>query len=149
MNFNQIVGQTFQEQAFYESLLFEIEANLEKYAFQYIQFYFDRLNGGLICITEVEWHQDTYIMREKSKKNIEKREWFQIYGHPGHMYQFLCRLDRTGLVSVIKKNHTHTQPWKMGFFEFTSIEIKQGFQELAGLLQEQSQLQRLRPKKAI
>lgn len=156
MNFDTLIGQTFQENEFYELLLFELEENFEENFSKFIHFYFDRTEVQKIKITEVVHFSDTNEIHKKSRSIIEKKEWFEIAKNHCHLNLLLCRFDRTGFVSSIWKDSTRTQEWCHGWADegpdlgpMTTEEVRLGFQELVGIFQDQSELQKLRSKKAV
>ena len=51
-----------------------------------------------------------FIFSHTSAQTNEKKEWFEIYEHHGHVDLIFVRFDRSGKVSIIKKNETRTQP---------------------------------------
>lgn len=155
MDFKSLIGQKYQENEFYELLLFEVEENFELHFSKFIHFYFDRIENQKIKINEVIYFKDSYEMDKKSRQIVEKKEWFEIDQNHGHLNLLFCRFDRTGLTSSIRKDSTRTEEWCHGWADetprklMTPDEIRQGFQELAGFFQSQQELQKLRSKKAI
>ncbi len=155
MNFENLVGETFSETEFYELLLFEIEENFEQYFSQFMHFYFDRSEYKKIKITAVFYFNDDAEMDKKARSMIEKKEWFEIYDNHGHIDLLLCRFDRTGTRSVVRKDETRTEDWRSGWADenphkpMTRDEIREAFQELMGVFQDQQDLQKLKSKKAV
>lgn len=163
MDLQSLVGQTFFENEFYELLLFEIEENFSKHLDKYIHFYFDRTPDKKIKISEIVFFKTSNELDKTSRKIIEKKEWFEIIESHGHIDLVLVRFDRTGSVSVVYRNSplfgdsTRTQEWKMGWADekpslgrpLTPEEIRKGFQELAGIFEDQIEKQKLGPKKAV
>jgi len=115
MIFEDLVGKTFQENEFYELLLFDIEENFEQYFSKFIHFYFDRIEDKKIRINEVVYFIDSKELNQKGRKIVEKREWFEIAENHNHFNLLLCRFDRTGFVSSIFKDSTRTEEWKLGW----------------------------------
>lgn len=155
MNFEQLIGRTFQENEFYELMLYEMEDNFAENFSKFIHFYFARAEDKKIRITEMVYFKDSKEMDKKSREIIEKREWFEIAENHGHLNLLLCRFDRTGFTSSISKDSTRTEDWSHGWSDekphkpMTPDEIRKGFLELAGFFQDQQELQKLRSKKAI
>lgn len=155
MDFENLVGQTFSENELYELLLFEIEENFEQFFLKFIHIYFDRTEDQKIKIIEVVYFKDDIVMDKKARTIIEKKEWVHIYENHGHIDLMLVRFDRTGKISVVRKNETRTQDWCLGWADeephkpMTQDEIRRAFEELAGIFQEQQELQKLRSKKAV
>ena len=155
MDFASLVEQTFSENEFYELLLFEIEENFEQFFSKFMHFYFDRTEDKKIKITQVVYFKDDSEMDKKARSIIEKKEWFHIYENHGHIDLMLVRFDRTGKVSVVRENETRTEDWSLGWADeephtpMTRDQIRQAFQELAGVFQDQQELQKLRSKKAV
>lgn len=155
MNFENLVGQIFQENELYELLLFEIEENSEAYFSKFIHIYFDRVEDEKIQMTEVNYFKDVDVMDKKARSMIEKKEWFEIYEHHGHVDLIFVRFDRSGKVSIIKKNETRTQDSRIGWADetphkpMTRDEIRQAFQELRGVFQNHQELQKLKSKRAV
>ena len=155
MDFRNLISPTFSENAFYELLLFEIEENFELYFSKTIHLYFDRNEDGKIKINEQINFKDAYEMDKTERKIIEKKEWFHIYENCGHINLMLCRFDRTGKISVIKRNETRTEDWRHGWADegqkklLTPDEIRQAFGELAGFFHDQQEIQKSKPKKAV
>lgn len=155
MDFEKLIGKTFQESEFYELLLLEMEENFKQHFSKFIHCYFDRIEDKKIRITEMIYFKDSKEMDKKSREVIEKREWFEIAENHGHLNLLLCRFDRTGFTSSIWKDSTRTEEWSHGWADekhhkpMTSDEIRKGFQELAGFFQDQQKLQKLRSKKAV
>lgn len=155
MKLEDLIGQTYLENEFYELLLSDIEDNYEKYSSKYIHIYFDRIETNKIRITNFISFEDSHVMNKKSKEIIEKKEWFEISQNDNHFNLLLCRLDRTGFISAIFKDSTHTEDWSHGWADegpdlgpMTPEEIRLGFLELAGFFEDQQELQKLRSKKA-
>ena len=155
MNFKNLIGQKFFENEFYELLLFEIEEKREQYFSKFIHFYFDRTEDKKIQITELAYFKDRTEMNQKSRSMIEKKEWFEIYENHGHIDLLLCRFDRSGTRSVVYEDKTRTQIASFSWADetphtpMTPDEIREAFQELAGVFQNQLDLQKLRSKKAV
>lgn len=156
MNFEDLVGKIFQENEFYELLLFEVEENFERYFSKFIHFYFDRTEDMRIRITEVVYFKDSDEIYKRSRSIIEKKEWFEIAQNHNHLNLLLCRFDRTGWDSAIWKDSTRTQEWRHGWADerpergpMTPDEIRQGIRELCGFFEDQQELQKLRSKKAV
>ena len=156
MDFQALVGKTFSESEFYETLLFEVEENFELYLSKHLHFYFDRLSAEKIRINEVVCFPDRSTITKQKKKIIEDKEWFEINEDHGHINLSLCRFDRSGKGSTIERNHTHTQEkWFSWADEYPSQgplspeEIRQGFRELAGMFESKEHEPQLRPKKAV
>ena len=135
MNFEKLVNQTFSETEFYELLLFEIEENFEQYFSKFFHFYFDRSDDEKIKITEVLCFKNDTEMDKKARSIIEKKEWFEIYDNHGHIDLLLCRFDRTGMRSVVRKNNTRTEDWSVAWADekphkpMTRDEIREAFQD--------------------
>lgn len=153
MNLVAFVGQTFYENEFYELLLFQIEENCEKFISKFMHFHFIRSHGK-INITELVYFKDDVEMFKKARSNIEKQEWFEIYDNHGHIDLMLCRFDRSGKRSVVYDNdETRTEDWSLGWADetphkpMTREEIREAFQELAGILNTQTELHKLSSKK--
>ena len=157
MDFERLIGQTFFENEFYELLLFEIEQNFEQHSNKFLHFYFERTPVKKIRITEVFSFNNSEEMDKTARSIIEQKEWFEIDQNQIHINLYLVRFDRTGFVSSIQKNSTHTQEWKMGWADekpwlgrpLTPEEMRKGFQELAGIFEDQIVKQKLELKKAI
>lgn len=156
MNLKSLVGQTFQENEFYELLLFDIEENFEQYAFQFIHFYFDRVDNNKIKIAEMANFKDSTEMNNKSRSIIEKKEWFEIGQNQNHFNLLLCRFDRTGYLSSIWKDLTRTEDWCRGWADegpdlgpMTPDEIRQAVLELGGFFVDQQEMLKLKSKKAV
>ena len=156
MNLNSLVGKIYQENEFYELMLFDIEENFEKYSAKFIHFYFDRVENSKIKITQVVHFKDDIEIDNECRRIIEKKEWFEISQNDNHFDLMLCRFDRTGFISLIFKDSTHTQEWKHGWADegpdlgpMTPDEIRQAVQELSGFFENQQELQKLKSKKAI
>ena len=156
MNFELLIGKVFQENEFYELLLFEIEENFELHYPKFIHFYFDRTTDKKIKITEIVFFESSEEIDKKSRTIIEKKEWFEIAHNHKHLDLLLCRFDRTGSVSSVWKDETRTQDWRTGWADegpdlgpMTPDEIRQGCLELAGFFEDQQELQKLRSKKAV
>lgn len=156
MNFENLIGQTFFEDEFYELLLFDIEENFEQYFSKHIHFYFSRTSDMKIRITELAYFKKSKEMDKKSRAIIEKSEWFEIAQNHNHFNLLLCRFDRTGFVSSIWKESTRTQEWQHGWADerpdlgpMTPEEIRQAVQELSGFFEDQQELQKLKSKKAV
>ena len=155
MDFKNFIGQKFYENEFYEILLFEIEQKREQYFSKFIHFYFDRTDDKRIHITELAYFKDATEMDQKSRSMIEKKEWFEVYDNHGHIDLLLCRFDRTGMRSVVYEDKTRTEDWGVGWADetphtpMTRDEIREAFKELAGVFQNQQDLQKLRSKKAV
>lgn len=151
-----MVGQTFQENEFYELLLFELEEHFEQNFSKFVHFYFDRTECKNIQITEVINFEDSYEMNRLGRKIIERREWFEIDENHDHLNLLLCRFDRTGFTSSVWKDSTRTEEWRHGWADetpdrppMTRNELRQAFQELSGVFHSQQELQNLRFKKAV
>ena len=155
MNFDDLIGKTYSEQELYELLLFELEENLEKHFSEHIHLYFDRIENQKICLKEVVHFKDREELYKTNRAIIEKREYFEITHIQNHIDLMLCRFDRTGYVSIVGKDFTHTQDWCRGWADeiphkpMTPEEIRQAFRELAGFFEDQQELQKLRSKKAV
>lgn len=155
MDFKNLVNQTFSEIEFYELLLFDIEENFEYYFSKFIHFYFERSKDKKIKITEVRYFNDDSEMDKQARSIIEKKEWFEIYENHGHIDLLLCRFDRTGTRSVVRNNETRTEDWRSGWADevprkpMSRDEIRVAFQELAGVFQNEQEMQKLRSKKAV
>ena len=156
MKCENLIGKTFFENEFYELLLFDIEENFEQYASKYIHFYFRRLAGKKIMITELAYFDSPKEMDNLNRKIIEKREWFEIEKKHNHISLTLCRLDRSGTLSIIEKDSTHTQDWQHGWGSerhysgpMTPNEIRQAVLELSGFFDHQQGQVNLRSKKSI
>ncbi|MDZ4660561.1 MAG: hypothetical protein SGJ18_02960 [Pseudomonadota bacterium] len=156
MKFENLIGQVFFENEFYELLLFDIEENFEQYFSKFIHFYFDRVEGKKIIITELAYFKDSKEMNKESRKIIEKKEWFEVCQNHNHFNLLLCRFDRTGFVSSVEKDSTLTQEWRRGWADeepdlgpMTPDEIRQAVRELSGFFCDQQELQKLRSKKAV
>ena len=157
MDFERLIGLTFFENEFYELLLFEIEENFEQHSNKYLHFYFERTPDKKISITELVFFKNSAKANQKNRANIEKKEWFQIVLNHGHIDLMLVRFDRSGFVSFVDKNSTRTQDWRLGWADerpslgrpLTPDEMRRGFQELAGIFEDQITKQKLGPKKAV
>lgn len=155
MDFQKLIGQTFQENEFYELLLFEIEENFTQYFSKFIHFYFERTSDKKLKILEIVYFKDSVELNKKSREIIEKKEWFGIAQNHNHLNLLLCRFDRTGHASSVWKDSTRTQDWCFGWADeepyvpMTQEEIREAFQELCGVSLEQQELQKLRSKKAV
>ena len=155
MNFEGLIGKTFQENEFYELLLFEIEENFNQYFSKSLHIYFARFEETKIIITEVVYFKDAREMDKEARKFIEKRAWFQIYENHGHIDLLLCRFDRTGISSSVHEDSTDTQSWKTGWIEekpdlgpMTREEIRQAVLELSGYFEDEQASQKLPYKKS-
>lgn len=155
MDLAEFIGQTFFENEFYELLLFQIEENREKFFSKFMHFHFIR-SCGKIVITELVHFKDDVDMFKKARTNIEKQEWFEIYDNHGHIDLMLCRFDRSGKRTVFYINgDTRTHNCSLGWADetphrpMTRDEIREAFQELAGVFNTQQEQQSLSPKKAI
>ena len=155
MNLKNLVGKTFQENEFYELLLFDIEENFEHYRAKNLHIYFNRTENTKIEITEVIYFKDDLEADNKSRSIIEKKEWFEIVQNHNHINLLLYRLDRTGFVSSIWKNSTRTEEWRHRWADedpdlepMTPAEIRQAVLELSGFFTDQQELQKLKSKKA-
>lgn len=155
MNFDDLVGKDFQENEFYELLLYDLEENFGQNFSQFIHFYFERTQEKKVRITEVARFNSSNEMNRKSREVIEKKEWFEIDGHRNLLQLILCRLDRTGWASSIRKDSTRTEEWSRGWADeephepMTREEIRLAFRELAGFFGDQMDLQKLRNKKTV
>ena len=155
MTLKNLVGKTFQENEFYELLLFDIEENFEQYSSKFIHFYFERIETNKIKITHVVYFKDDTENNAQGRSIIEKKEWFQISQNQNHFNLLLCRFDRTGYVSSIWKDHTRTEDWCHGWADeepdqgpMTPDEIRQAFMELSGVFIDQQEVEKLKSKKA-
>ena len=155
MNFQDLVGKTFQESELYELLLFELEENFENNFSKFIHIYFDRVESNKIRVTELVHFQDTMTMDKKSREIIEKKEWFEIDENQCHLNLLLCRFDRTGFTSSIWKDETRTEQWQHGWADerprkpMTAEKIRLACLELMGVFQDHQEKQKLRSKKAV
>lgn len=156
MNLNKLIDKTFQENEFYELLLFDIEENFEQYSSKFIHFYFNRIENTKIKITQIIYFKDDIALDSESRTIIEKKEWFEIAHNHDHFNLLLCRLDRTGFVSSIWKDSTRTEEWCHGWADegpdlgpMTPDEIRQAFMELSGVFMNRQDLEKLKSKKAV
>lgn len=155
MNFENLVGQTFQENELYELLLFELEENFEQHGSKFIHLYFDRTEHKKIKLTGIAHFNGSKEMGKKGREIIEKKEWFEIAQNVNHLNLILCRFDRTGFASSIWKDETRTQEWSRGWADerphkpMTAEEIRLGFQELMGIFQDHQEMQKSKSKKAV
>jgi hypothetical protein len=157
MDLKSLVGQTFSESDFYELLLTDIEDHFDEYWSHFVHIYFEREDFTKIKISDIVFFQNIFEMTNESKKIIEKKEWYEIAENNGHHFNLLLvRFDRTGFMSSIKREATHTEEWSRGWAvenpaspPMTSDEMRQAFLELSDLFSEQMTTQDLRSKKAI
>jgi hypothetical protein len=156
MDFSQLLGKTFSEKEFYELLLFELEASYRTHEPKFIHFYFDRLSGEKIKITDVVYFGSSEEKNRKDRTIIETKEWFEVEQLPQDFNLRLCRIDRTGWISFIWRGDTITHDSKLGWADerparapMTPEEIRLGFQELASFFQDQQEFQPLKSKKAV
>jgi hypothetical protein len=156
MNFESLIGKTFAEQEFYELLLFDIEENFDQYQSKFMNVYFESQPEQMIKIIEVKYFNDSHEMNQIERKNIEKRSWFHIGENDDHFNLVLIRLDRTGKLSSIWKEHTRTEDWCFGWADedshtspMTPEEIRLGVLELCGFFEVQQDLQKSKSKIAI
>ena len=155
MNFDDLVGKNFQEQELYQLLVFDIEENFEDFFGKAMHLYFERVADKKITITKVVNFKDADEMDLKSRSNIEKAEWFNVYENCGHIDLMLVRFDRTGQISIVRKNNTHHQNTVLGWADETLSnpptvdQIRQAFRDLSGYLEHESKIQKLRSKKAV
>lgn len=146
MDLQYYIGRAYQEMELYELLLFEIEENFDYFFKKSFHFYFDRQADGKIKIIEMKPFSDMQAMDKFSRTIVEKREWFEIYENHGHVDLLLVRLDRTGQVSIVWEDRTHTQDWKLGWVDeqppsppMTPDEIRQAFRELCGFFEDEQE----------
>lgn len=156
MNLDSLIGKIYYEKEFYELLLLDVEENFEQYSSKFIHFYFDRVENSQIKITQIVNFQNDIEIDNKNRSIIEKKEWFEISQNDNHFDLMFCRFDRTGFISLIFKDSTHTQEWKHGWADefpdsepMTPDEIRQAFFELSGILTDQQEKQKLISKKSI
>lgn len=155
MDLNNLIGQIFQENELYEFLLFDIEENFEQYLSKYIHFYFARIENRKIEVTQIAYFKNSIEIDKRDRAIVEKQEWFEIAQNHNHFDLLLCRFDRTGFVSSIWQDHTHTQECHLGWADegpdlgpMTPREIRQAILELGGFFEDQLELQKLKSKKS-
>ncbi len=156
MNFENLIGKTFQETELYELLLLELEEKFEQNFSKFMHFYFVRTAHNNIRITEIVHFLNSIDIHKKNREIIEKREWFEIARNHNHLNLILCRFDRTGLHSSIWKDSTRTQEWSRSWADeepdlgpMTPEEIRQAVCELRGFFEDQQELQKSKSKKAV
>jgi hypothetical protein len=156
MNLSFHIGKTYQETEFYELLLFEIEDNFNFFYCKNIHFHFERTADVKIKITDVVYFNSCSEMNRFARSVIEKKEWVEISENVNHIDLVLVRFDRTGTLSVIYPNKTHTEDWCTGWADegpsrgpLTEEELRAGFRELCGFFEGQIEQQNLKSKKAV
>jgi hypothetical protein len=156
MDLNAYVGKTYQEMEFFALLQFDIEENFDYFSDKNFHFYFERVQGGKIKITELVSFNSPSEIDIKSRSIIEKQEWFEICENENHSDLLLVRLDRTGQVALIWRDKIHVQDWKLGWADegppkepLTEEEIREGIRELCGFFEDQQEVQKSKSKKAV
>jgi hypothetical protein len=154
--FNKYINQTFAEHEFYELLLFELEENFNQLGQLNLHFYFNRVENNKIQITEIVEFADGAARNQTARSIIEKKEWLELCRLTSTYNLLLCRFDRTGWLSIISENKTHTQFWKHGWLDelgprepMTPDQMRQAFRELAGMLEDHQEFEQSRSKKAV
>lgn len=157
MNLETLVGKTFKEDEFYNLLLEEIEDHFDQHRRQPMCFYFDRIENEKIKITSLEYFENLQDLDQKGRQIIEKKEWIQLYESEERNILLLVRFDRTGTLSIIRQDSTHSEPWEHGWYDeepgwdspLTAEEMRQGFLEMMGLFQESQEATELKFKKSM
>lgn len=156
MNFKELIGQKFQETAFFDQVQFEVESNLEYYLGKDWHLFFKRIPDGLIEVTEVIQHADKEQLDPMNKAFFFIKEWIYLRGKQTRVSIQLCRLDRSGRLASVQKDHTHVQEGGICYADefdhlprLTPEERREAFRELAGIFAGDIEDQELRQKKAV
>lgn len=157
MDFQDLIGGEFTENELYESVLFQVEENFDHYFTKYIHLYFQRVTMKRIRITQVMNFRTEEDLQQRSRQIIEKMEWLEVTRNCNHINLILCRLDRSGQASTVRKDRpSETFDWCHGWADethcqepMTPEEIRLAFQELSGLFEHPQSTALLRPKKSV
>jgi hypothetical protein len=156
MDLSKYLGKTYQEMEFFALLQFDVEENFDYFSDKNFHFYFERVQDGKLKITELLSFSDSFEMDRKNRSIIEKQEWFQIGKNMNHSDLFFVRFDRTGMLSIIWRDKTHTQELYLSWADegppmepMTEEEIRAGIRELCGYFEDQQELQKSKSKKAV
>ncbi|MBC7740716.1 MAG: hypothetical protein H7061_00865 [Bdellovibrionaceae bacterium] len=150
------VGQTYLEEEFYQKLLFAMEENIGHCFKIFTHYYFENTDDNKIKIAEIVNHNSFREMKNDSRKHIEKKQWFELYENGGRLNLVLCRLDRTGKLSVVTEDNTRTQNSFQSWADeypprkpMTPEEIREAVMELSGYFEAQIEQPKLGSKKAM
>jgi hypothetical protein len=156
MDLSGYIGKSYQETEFYQLLLFEVEENFDYFHNKNIHFYFDRISGNQIKVTDLVYFKNSYEMNQTARSIIEKKEWIEIHENENHTDLVLVRFDRTGTLSIVWRNKTHTEDWSYGWADegpprprLSEEQIRFAVLELCGFLEDQLEQQKLKSKKSV
>ena len=156
MDFQSLIGKNFSEIELYELLLFDIEANFEKYLSTFIHIYFERISAEKIKINEIVYFENDNDYYQTKRKIVNKKEWIEIDQDQDHINLMLCRFDRSGKLSSVRKEYTISQDmcrlaWLDEYppvLSMTRGEVQEALKELCGAFQTHEELQNLESKKS-
>ncbi|MBC7740714.1 MAG: hypothetical protein H7061_00855 [Bdellovibrionaceae bacterium] len=150
------VGQTYLEEEFYQKLLFAMEENIGECFKIFTNYFFENTVDNKIRIIEIVDYKTFREMQNECRKNIEKKQWFELYENGGRLNLLLCRLDRTGKYSVVSEDNTRTQNSFQSWADeyppqkpMTQDEIREAVMELSGFFKAHIEQPKLSSKKAM
>ncbi|MBC7740718.1 MAG: hypothetical protein H7061_00875 [Bdellovibrionaceae bacterium] len=150
------IGRTYLEEEFYQKLLFAMEENIGNCFKIFTSYFFENTKDNKIKIIDIVDYKNFREMQNDSRKNVEKKQWFELYENGGQLHLFLCRLDRTGKYTVVTEDNTRTQNSYLHWVDefppqkpMTQEEIREAVSELSGFFHDQVATPKLGSKKAM
>ncbi|MBC7420837.1 MAG: hypothetical protein H7328_08915 [Bdellovibrio sp.] len=159
MDFNSLVGQTYDhEMEFHELLCTDVENHYDTYVETFVHFYFYRLPNNKIKIAAFVRFGDKADMLKMCRAIITHKESYEVHNACNHIQVSLCRFNQFTTTSAIHKDPSENFTVEGGIEyidpdlqtpPMTPEELRLAFQELAGCFRGELEDQKSRLKKAI
>ena len=152
---DKLVGLTADEDTLFETVLFELESNFDIFKSECYDIVLKQVENQKFKIEKVIWRNDSNNKPPPHSEYMRKNPWFSFEGKGKKIGLILIRIDLTVKSADIFQDGSSevcltgslvdpNSPAK----KMTAEEIRIGFQELCGILQDSIEV-KSKPKKAI